>query len=67
VRRTAVVSVSFVVFISMFALTMFPMAISAMVFFGFSHVLSPRFLHSLTSFVAFFFAHFVPAISQGMR
>ena len=67
--RFAVVVVVFavrfaVVVASMITVTVITIAISAMAFLGFSDAFSPRFFHSLASFVAFLFAHFVPAISQ---
>ena len=53
-----------VVLASMITVIVITIAISAMAFLGFSDAFSPRFFHSLASFVAFLFAHFVPAISQ---
>jgi hypothetical protein len=44
--------------------SMITVATSAMSFLGFSYAFSPRFFHPLASFVAFLFAHVVPAISQ---
>jgi hypothetical protein len=62
-----VLSIAFSVVASMITVTMITIATSAMAFLGFLYAFSPRFFHPLASFVAFLFAHVVPAISQRVR